>query len=200
VLLLVTETDLALLNYVASRQPDDGQVATWEVAGTAHADQATIDYGIASGRRWSNAQVDFGPLCGPANTGPQPEVTRAALARLRAWAADGTAPPPSPRIELADGALARNRDGNVLGGIRTPDVEAPVATLTGEGSDASVFCSLFGQEIPFSEARIQALHPTHDDYVDAVTASANGAYDAGFLLADDRDHIIQTAEGADIGG
>jgi hypothetical protein len=144
--------------------------------------------------------VDFGPLCGPANTGPQPEVTRAALARLRAWAADGTAPPPSPRIELADGALARNRDGNVLGGIRTPDVEAPVATLTGEGSDASVFCSLFGQEIPFSEARIQALHPTHDDYLDAVTVSANAAYDAGFLLANDRDRIIESAEGADIGG
>jgi hypothetical protein len=200
VLLLVTETDLDLLDYMAARQPDGERIATWEVAGTAHADQATLDYGVASGRRWSDAQVDFSDLCGPANTGPQAEVTRAALARLRAWVEDGTTPPASPRIETADGALVRDADGNVLGGIRTPDVDAPVATLTGQGNPDSVFCLLFGQEIAFSADRLAARYPTHQSYIDAVTASADAALEAGFLLADDRDAMVEAAERSSVGG
>ena len=51
------------------------------------------------------ATLDLSGLCGLANTGPQPEVVRAALERLRAWVQEGTAPPASPRIEAdAEGA------------------------------------------------------------------------------------------------
>lgn len=202
VLLFETETDLTFLGYFGSRQPDTERILTWEVAGTAHADQSTLDYGIESGSRWSDAGegIDLSGLCGAANTGPQPEVERAALERLRAWVLDGTPPPPSPRLEAdPDGRLVRDADGNVLGGIRTPDVEAPIATLTGEGSAASVFCSLFGQETPFSAARLAELYPTHDSYVDEVTSSADDALEAGFLLEADRDAIVEAAADSDVG-
>jgi len=53
VLLLVTETDLMFLGYRNARQLDTARIVTWEVAGTAHADQSTLDYGVASGARWS---------------------------------------------------------------------------------------------------------------------------------------------------
>jgi hypothetical protein len=200
VLLVVTETDLTLLGYLDARQSDTDRIATWEVAGTAHADQSTLDYGIASGSRWSAATVDFSELCGPANTGPQAEVARAALARLRAWVQEGTAPTAAPRIEAdADGQLVRDEDGNVVGGIRTPDVEAPVATLTGDGNPSSVFCSLFGQAIPFSPARLAALYPTNEVYMAEVTASATAAVDAGFLLLDDADAMVEAAERSGVG-
>lgn len=200
VLVLVTETDLTLLNHFAARQPDTDRIATWEMAGTAHADQATLDYGVASGRRWSNAAVDFRALCGAANTGPQAEIARAALAGLRAWMQDGTPPPTASPIQSDDsGELERDEDGNVLGGIRTPDVDAPVATLTGTGSQASVFCSLFGQEIPFSGERLAALYPTHDDYVARVRDSAQAAEDAGFLLPYDADAMVEAAAASDVG-
>jgi hypothetical protein len=200
-LVFVTETDLTLLNFLAARQPDTDHIAAWEVAGTAHADQSTLDYGVASGSRWSDSTVDFSELCGLANSGPQAEVARASLARLRAWVQDGTAPPPSPRIETDDsGELVRDADGIVVGGIRTPDVDAPVSTLTGDGNDASIFCMLFGQEIPFSADRLAALYPSHDVYIEQVTASADDAVEAGFLLGYDRDAIVDRAAQSDIGG
>lgn len=202
VLQFETETDLTFLDYLGARQPDSENVVTWEVAGTAHADQSTLDYGIASGSRWSDAgsRIDLSGLCGAVNTGPQSEVARAALERLRAWVQDGTPPPASPRIEAdASGQLVRDADGIVRGGIRTPDVDAPVATLTGEGSAASVFCSLFGQEIPFSTERLAELYPSHDVYVDQVTRSADEALDAGFLLESDRDALVAAAMESDVG-
>ena len=45
VLQFQTETDLVRLGFAAARQPDTTNVMTWEVAGTAHADQSTLDYG-----------------------------------------------------------------------------------------------------------------------------------------------------------
>ena len=201
VLMFETETDLTFLGYLGSRQPDTERIITWEVAGTAHADQSTVTYGIESGSRWSDADIDLTGLCGAANTGPQPEVARAALERLRAWVLDGTTPPRSPRLEAgADGQLVRDADGNVRGGIRTPDVDAPIATLTGQGNPASVFCSLFGQEIPFSAEHLAELYPTHDTYVDLVTMSADDGLDAGFLLETDRDALVEAAAESDVGG
>jgi hypothetical protein len=127
-------------------------------------------------------------------------VARAALARLRAWVQEGTSPPAAPRIEADEsGGLVRDADGNVIGGIRTPDVDAPVTTLTGTGNPSSIFCSLFGQEIPFTPERLSALHPTHEAYVDQVTESAGAAAEVGFLLADDRDAIVAAATASDVG-
>ena len=101
VLIFQTETDLGILGFLAARQPDSERVVTWEVAGTAHADQSTLDYGIASGSRWSDAGagLDLTDLCGTSNAGPQPEVARAARERLRAWVVDSTPPPSAPLLE-----------------------------------------------------------------------------------------------------
>jgi len=203
VLVFETETDFSFLGFLPARQPDTDRIATWEVAGTAHADQSTLDYGIASGSRWSDAGagIDLTALCGPANDGPQPEVARAALEALRAWVVDGTPPPASPDLMTApDGALLRDADGNARGGIRTPAVDAPVSSLTGVGNDSSVFCSLFGQEHPLSAGRLAELYPTHTDYVEAVTTSADAAVASGFLLEVDRDAIVDEAERSSVGG
>ena len=202
VLIFQTETDLGILGFLAARQPDAKHVITWEVAGTAHADQSTLDYGIASGSRWSDAGagINLTQLCGAANAGPQPEVARAALERLRAWVVDGTPPPAGPLLETtAESEIARDADGNALGGIRTPAVDAPISSLTGKGSDASVFCSLFGQERPFTPERLAELYPTHEAYVEAVTASADETVEAGFLLDADRDAIVAEAERSGVG-
>jgi hypothetical protein len=43
---------------------------------------------------------------------------------------------------------------------------------------------------------VARLYPTHQDYVDAVTESADTAVDAGFLLPDDRDAVAAEAEAA----
>lgn len=200
VLQFQTETDLVRLGFLAARQPDTDGVVTWEVAGTAHADQTTLDYGQASGRVWlSGASVDFSDECGLVNEGPQAEVLRAAFVALRNWVIDGTAPPESPRLEADGDVLVRDDLGNAVGGIRTPAVDVPVATLSGETAAESVFCSLFGQTVPFPAEMLMQLYPTRDDYVDAVTESADGAVETGFLLPEDRDAIIEEAAAEPLG-
>ncbi|HEY3143383.1 MAG TPA: alpha/beta hydrolase domain-containing protein [Acidimicrobiales bacterium] len=199
VLQFVTETDLFGLGFHDARQEDSDTVRTWEVAGTAHADQSTIDYGVESGRAWDTTTVlDFSGLCGRLNEGPQGAVLRRAVGALRDWVVDGTLPPAAPPIEIAGGtAIARDARGNALGGIRTPPTDAPVAVLTGEAvAGNSVFCSLFGQTTPFDAATLTSLYPSHDAYVDAVRAAGQDAVDAGFLLQPDADSYVSAAEAA----
>lgn len=194
VLQFETETDLVLLGFLAARQPDTDGVVTWEVAGTAHADDAVLEYG----RSASDTSFDFdlGSICGMINTGPQAEVLRAAFVALAAWVVDGRAPPTAPRIESTDDALVRDGLGIAVGGVRTPAVDAPTAVLTGESDADSVVCSLFGATVPFAAEQLAQLYPTQADYVDAVTESADAAVDARFLLPADRDAIVAEAEAA----
>ena len=46
--------------------------------------------------------------------------------------ATGAAPPAGPPLGVDHDAVARDENGNAIGGVRTPPVDAPVATLTGE--------------------------------------------------------------------
>ncbi len=198
VLQFESETDLIGLGFMAARQDDSDHVVTWEAAGTAHADQAQLDYGQASGQVWIDATVDFTDECGRINEGPHAAILRAAFHALSAWVVDGTPPPASPRIEDDGTDLVRDEYGNVLGGIRTPDVDAPTLGLTGANTSGSVLCSLFGGSTPLTQAQLDQLYTDHDDYVAQVTESADAAVDAGFLLPADRDQIVDEAEGADV--
>lgn len=57
---------------------------------------------------------------------------------------------------------------------------------------------LFGETRPFEADALADLYPTHEDYVDAVTESANAAVAEGFLLQADADDLIAEAEAAPI--
>lgn len=198
----VTETDLFGLGFHAARQDDSSSVVTWEVAGTAHADQATLDYGIESGREWdTTTEIDFSEACGRLNEGPQGPVLRAGLSALREWVLDGTTPPKGQPLEVVDGEgdsgpmIARDEHGNALGGIRTPAVDVPRATLTGESPPGSdVFCVLFGQTVPFDEETLDALYPDDDHYIAEVNTLTPDVVDAGFLLEEDAADIVDAAD------
>ncbi|MGH9085898.1 MAG: alpha/beta hydrolase domain-containing protein, partial [Acidimicrobiales bacterium] len=143
VLTLETESDVVgFFGYHRARQPDTDRFRLWEVAGTAHAD-AYIVGPLADA-------LDCG---GQINTGPQHLVVKAALRHLDTWVRTGEAPPPAEPFELDDTSgqtrLVRDGDGIVVGGIRTPLVDVPVATLSGEPHDSpSVICLLLGSTIP----------------------------------------------------
>jgi hypothetical protein len=200
VLQVESETDLELLGFVAARQDDTDLLRTWEIAGAAHADQSTLDYAIQAGARWTDADVDLSSSCGTINDGPQEPVMQAALAALRSWIADGTLPPSSPRLETDEaGAIVRDADGNALGGIRTPAVDVPVATLSGTNTTPSVICSLFGSTTPFSAAELAERYGSSADYVEAVRASAEEAVAEGFLLERHVDEFVEAAEQVEIG-
>jgi hypothetical protein len=196
VLQFQTETDLfGIIDFHPARQPDTDRLRTWEVAGTAHADQSVLDYGIESGNEWRpGATIDFTEACGAINDGPQSLVQRAAIAALDDWVRGGEPPAEAEPLVVAGDALARDGRGIALGGVRTPAVDVPVSTLTGDATPGEpVICLLFGGVTPFDAPTLRSLYPTDDAYVDAVARAAGAAVDAGFLLADDRDAVVAEA-------
>jgi hypothetical protein len=185
VMQLETETDLFGLGFYPARQPDSPHLRTWELAGTSHVDQTTLDYGIASGHVWSPGESapDFQVLCGMVNDGPESILEQNAIVALADWVGHHGVPPHAPAFVVTKGAIARDAHGIALGGIRTPAVDVPISTLSGEPRPgASIICSLFGQTTPFTPAQLAAVYPTHADYVAQVQASAASAVRAGFLL------------------
>ena len=197
VLTFQTETDVTVLSSRLARQPDTDRLRLWEAAGTAHADVYTLQTGnsdLGTSPDIDDLIVTAEPIpgiltCGlPVNAGPQHWVLKAALAALERWVRDGTPPPTAPRIELTDDPapmIARDTHGNALGGIRTPHLDVPIATLSGEGQSGGSFCFLFGTTTPFDEATLAALYPTREDYVVPFLAATDAAVAAGFILPAD---------------
>jgi Alpha/beta hydrolase domain len=121
-------------------------------------------------------------------------VQRAAIAALDDWVRGGEPPAEAEPLVVAGDALARDGRGIALGGVRTPAVDVPVSTLTGDATPGEpVICLLFGGVTPFDAPTLRSLYPTDDAYVDAVARAAGAAVDAGFLLADDRDAVVAEA-------
>jgi len=202
VLTVATETDLFGLGFYPVIQADTNRMRTWQMAGTSHVDQSTLDYGVAAGRQWDTTSVvpDFTTLCGSINDGPEQYIMRAAFAALGVWVAKGTLPPPAPAIETEGGTkIARDVHGIAVGGIRTPPVDVPTESLSGESPPGrSPICSLFGTRAPFSAATLAQLYPTHADYVAKVKVAADAAVHAGFLLAPDAQILEQQAAAAPV--
>ena len=212
VLTFQTETDLRF-GHFSPRQADSKTFRLWEVAGTSHADSYTAQIGFgdtgdgtAEVKLLDLANAGGGPLgCAvPINAGPQYAVLQAALFHLEAWVADGVAPPRAPRLRLEPGlpsVIARDANDIALGGIRTPLVDAPNATLRGDGnSGGERFCQLFGTTVPLSDAVLADLYASHDDYVTKFTKMTAAAVKAGFLLGPEADNLNAAAEASTVGG
>ena len=190
ILVLETETDvLGILNYQPASQPDDARLRVWEVAGTAHADRYLVG--------------TIGELIGcpsPINSGPGHFAVASALHALTRWVADGIAPPRAPRLEINGNAYVRDEFGNVKGGIRTPLVDVPVDTLSGESGGGSVACLLFGSTKPLSAVQLSARYPSRARYLSEYRAAAERAIKAGFVLPADRAELLAAADPSRISG
>ncbi len=202
-----TETDILGLPFVGARQPDTDRLRTWEVAGTSHLDRHLVDYlrDEASPANLPDAPASVPPTagdpfeaaCGPVNDGPQAAVLARAVDALRAWVVDGVRPVSAPLIEVRDGAIARDGHGIALGGVRTPPVDVPRASLRGDNPTASgSVCSLFGSTRTFDGPELSRLYADHTTYVEGVRRSAAAAVQAGFLLDTDAKAFVDQAERA----
>ena len=95
---------------------------------------------------------------------------------------------------MTDEHIARDEFGLARGGVRTPWVDAPIARTSGDGGEQSTMASIFGSGEPFDAATVRQLYPNGvEDYLRRFTASLDSAIQSGFLLAADRDEILQLA-------
>ena len=104
-----------------------------------------------------------------------------------------------------------DNDGNEIGGVRLPDVEVPLATATGwalrakDAGGVGELCYLDGSYIPFAKTKAER-DANHDgrlsleeryrdktDYVGQVAHSAETLEKSGYILAEDRQRIIERA-------
>jgi hypothetical protein len=211
VLTLKTETDLTFLGYFAARQDDARNFRLWEVAGTAHYDT----YGLAVGPTdlgtspaaaavvsVTEVAAGFIQCDTPVNSGPLHYVANAALNKLIRWVRTGKAPKSAPRLDVNAGppvTINRDEHGNALGGIRTPWVDAPIATFTDQQA-GSIICIIFGSTTPFDDAKLASLYPTHKAFTSAHKKALKRAVKKGWILKPDAKLIKQWAAGSDIGG
>jgi hypothetical protein len=183
-----SEADLlGILGSYAARQPDGPNFRLWEIAGTAHYDQHLLGD--------TTKNVDCGVEI---NNGPLHVVSKAGLHALQSWVERGALPPEAPRLDVATAGqplIVRDQDGIAKGGIRTPLVDVPVATLSGTpGPNSSIACILFGSTIPFTDQRLAELYPSRADYVRRFASGADAAIRGGFVLRADRAALLDYAE------
>jgi Alpha/beta hydrolase domain len=150
-------------------------------------------------------------------------VSRATLLRLDAWVASDTEPPPSlfmplepPGTQDALRAPAhmpnavvlvpkRDADGNAIGGVRLPDMEAPLGTQLALNQPLSRPCMLIGGYRPFAATKaereasadtrlsIEERYRNRDDYVNRIRVASRRLMDEGFLLPEDAAIIVEEA-------
>ena len=203
VLQFQAETDMLGrgLNSIGARQPDTELIRTWEVAGTAHADAYNLGIGDTDNGDGAGDAALFQAMitppsslyggllsCStPINAGPHTYVLRSALNSLDNWIRTGDAPESRPTLDITNGAFVLDAKGNVTGGIRTPHVDVPVATLSGLGQTGSAFCGLFGTTVtpPSAEFVSWALPNGRAAFDTAWIASLDDAVAKGNILEAD---------------
>ena len=214
VMVVAAENDVAgtRIGYARARQPDTGHLVTWEVAGAAHVDayglgigDADDGSGVADERLFAAmtappSSVYSGIIeCGaPINTGPHTYVARAAFAHLVRWARGGPPPPSMPRLEVDPSGqdLIRDDAGNALGGVRTPQVDVPVAALSGMGQEPGGFCALFGTTTPLEPHELERRYPTREGFVRSWLEALDRSVAAGAILSADADRLRNVVRGA----
>src|SRR5262249_57627592 len=103
----------------------------------------------------------------PINSGPQHFILNAAFIALDRWVTHGRAPKPAPRLDVSAGppvTIAQDAFGNAIGGIRTPQVDVPIAAFGGL-QPASLVGALFWVTTPLCASRTDALLPRPQSFV-----------------------------------
>ncbi|MET0627673.1 MAG: alpha/beta hydrolase domain-containing protein [Acidimicrobiia bacterium] len=170
------------------RQPDTDTYRFWEVAGGTHGGNRPVD---ALAEIMARDGVETLGMLDSAgrNTIDWSCVQSAALRAMTAWVTEGTPPPTFPLIELVEGPLldsvVRDANGNAKGGVRIPEMEAPIAAQWGVNSTPDMLAKLSGERHPFSEEQLRALYPSRDAYLSQYDAAAERLVQAGGLLPED---------------
>ena len=152
-------------------------------------------------------------------------AARAVFAAVDRWVADGTVPPRMPsRFGYDDPAgpatrgimpeslpLARDADGNVIGGIRTPWVEVPLGGHFPHSTpvpgrcepaphapyaDPAMLANLWAHLAPFTAAELDRRYGNRDRYLSRLEAAAQTSIKEGWLLAEDLPELLAGAREA----
>jgi hypothetical protein len=191
----------------AQDRPLPASVRVYDVAGASHT------FISGSGQcKFPFAILDWHP------------VMRATLVALDRWVSANTPPPPSQLMSLRvageDSMALRapahlpkaviqvpnlDEDGNAIGGIRLPDMVAPLGTHGGQNPPLSFGCSLGAAYVAFAKTKqereaandsrlsLAERYKDRNDYVNRIRGAALALERSGLLLGEDAAIIVNAA-------
>ncbi len=189
---LVVETENDVLRHLPARQADSSRYRLWEIAGASHVDA----YGLGP------AAIAFLHCDKPVNSGPQHYVMHTAIRGLWKWMRHPSSKPvpSSPLITVdAQGEIVRDQFGNAQGGIRTPQLDAPIATLSGFGNTPAGFCGLFGTTTLFPPEQLTQIYGNQANFLVRYVIATGQMLKSKFLLDDDAPDVINEALAVHVG-
>jgi hypothetical protein len=214
-----TETDIVNGEAEPSQVvPDSNLLRTWEIAGASHVPSYATDPSETYFRATLGGiqTREFGPQAPVNCVNPGPSavqswaVFHAAYAALNAWVRFGIPPAHAQALDVTNPAppatLARDANGIAEGGVRLPDVAVPTALNNGVNSPASlsnplsVFCVLYGTHQAFTQAQLNALYKSNQQYRAEVVADVLKLEAERFLLPEDGLTFIREASQTSVTG
>ncbi len=186
------------LSGIAARRPDSDTppdlYRNYEIAGSAHATPDELNFAAASADIEKGGRAVPPMACneGPRSRFPNWPAFNAILRNLDVWVRTGTPAPRAEQILVVDGKPVLDRFGNVVGGIRSPFVEAPASTWFGNSTGPS-FCRIAGHEVPLDKAQLRSIYKTPEEYVRAVITSVARLVAEGFIVREDGDVLVADA-------
>ncbi len=179
------------------RQADTDTHRYWEIAGSAH-QGAYVTVGV-DGLFARDLGLPGRPGALPDNDLPSHRVMNAAVWHLDRWVRGEATPPEQPLIEMSGSPVDIVRDafGNAAGGVRLPELGVPTKQY-GPFGLPTISHRLRGFALPFDDATLRAVYPTHDDYLAKFGAATDAAVDAGVLLDHDAEAGLRAARAAEV--
>ena len=115
-------------------------------------------------------------------------IVAGAYRNVKDWVDRGTPPPRADKIAIRGSyphiQLNTDGDGNHIGGIRHPYLEAPIARF---GEDSSI--------VFFSKDKRDSLYRDQDDYIAQVEASARRMVSQKWILPEAVQALVEQAQG-----
>jgi hypothetical protein len=186
----------------------------WEIAGSSHYDYYGLAIGPSDTGNGQGAGKNLAamqnptrtPVGGfsckvPINTGGTHWALDAAVYWLNRWVVDGLPPPPAPFLatdHVSPVNFKLDANGNAIGGVRTPQVDAPIAALGSQGNSGG-FCFLFGSTVPYSPTHLASLYMNHAQFVSAWSRAVRNDRAHGYLLRADAKELVQSAAASQVG-
>jgi hypothetical protein len=153
----------------------------WQVPGTPHTDLLSpvipADEEIYQAGRLPNTQVHDPAFREALNLYPLEPTIIAAADALVSWSKKNQEAAPSQWFDQADGALVRDEDGNVTGGVRYGLIEHPLGQYLGAAKPGAVY----GSDELMTAEEFATTYGTRAEYLALVAEVDAAQVEAGYL-------------------
>ncbi len=177
----------------------------WEVAGTSHASYYAVNYvdtlllrdksvmgpngPLTFTQMMAQMNCQFRPLFSKVDTGL---VLNAAIHGVNRWVTAGQAASPTLQFKRdSSGAVMRDAQGNILGGVQLAQFLAPTAFQSPNNGDRG--CVLSGHHRDLSADELKQRYGSTPRYVKQVRAAMKQLREQGYVLPHDEKEAVRTA-------